>query len=92
MTVPDDEARAQCVPNTFLYLFPGLCPKKIHTDGLGFFRVLCAKLRLDGTFDFSALAKATPGYVGADLSALAGAAGIIGVKRIFNSFSDGTGP
>jgi ribosome biogenesis ATPase len=41
-------------------------------------------------FDFTALAKATPGYVGADLSALAGAAGIIAVKRIFKSFSDGT--
>lgn len=30
MTVPDDEARAQCVANTFF--FP-----KIHIDGLGFF-------------------------------------------------------
>ena len=46
-------------------------------------------MRLDGTFDFNALAKATPGYVGADLSALAGAAGIIAVKRIFKSFSNG---
>ncbi|KAH9955936.1 ribosome biogenesis ATPase RIX7 [Russula dissimulans] len=53
-------------------------------------RVLCAKLRLDGTFDFNALAKATPGYVGADLSALAGAAGIIAVKRIFKTISNGT--
>ncbi|KAH9969186.1 P-loop containing nucleoside triphosphate hydrolase protein [Lactifluus volemus] len=53
-------------------------------------RVLCAKLRLDGMFDFNVLAKATPGYVGADLSALAGAAGIIAVKRIFKSLSDGT--
>jgi ribosome biogenesis ATPase len=53
-------------------------------------RVICAKLRLDGTFDFNALGKATPGYVGADLSALAGAAGIIAVKRIFKSFSDDT--
>jgi len=53
-------------------------------------RVLCAKLRLDGTFDFNALAKATPGYVGADLSALTGAAGIIAVKRIFKTLSDGT--
>src|SRR5712691_10091150 len=51
-------------------------------------RVLCAKLRLDGTFDFNALAKATPGYVGSDLSALTGAAGIIAVKRIFNTLSD----
>jgi ribosome biogenesis ATPase len=47
-------------------------------------------LRLDGTFDFNALAKATPGYVGADLSALTGAAGIIAVKRIFKSLSEGT--
>ena len=53
-------------------------------------RVLCSKLRLEGDFDFSALAKATPGYVGADLSALTGAAGIIAVKRIFKEISDGT--
>ena len=52
--------------------------------------MLCAKLRLDGQFDFNALAKATPGYVGADLSALTGAAGIIAVKRIFKSLSDAT--
>ncbi|KAI0246796.1 P-loop containing nucleoside triphosphate hydrolase protein [Lactifluus subvellereus] len=37
-------------------------------------RVLCVKLRLDGIFDFNALAKATPGYVGADSSALTEAA------------------
>jgi ribosome biogenesis ATPase len=37
-----------------------------------------------------ALAKATPGYVGADLAALTGAAGIIAVKRIFKQLSDGT--
>jgi ribosome biogenesis ATPase len=36
------------------------------------------------------LAKATPGYVGADLAALTGAAGIIAVKRIFKQLSDGT--
>ena len=53
-------------------------------------RVLCAKLRLDGTFDFNAPAKATPGYVGADLSALTGAAGIIAVKWVFKTLSDGT--
>ena len=52
--------------------------------------MLCAKLRLDGTFDYNALAKATPGYVGADLSALTGAAGIIAVKRIFKSISEGS--
>lgn len=38
---------------------------------------------MDGDFDFLALAKSTPGYVGADLAALTGAAGIIAVKRIF---------
>ncbi|KXN82978.1 hypothetical protein AN958_01983 [Leucoagaricus sp. SymC.cos] len=53
-------------------------------------RVLCAKLRLSGDFDFNALAKATPGYVGADLAALTGAAGIIAVKRIFKQLSEGT--
>ncbi|KAG6811479.1 hypothetical protein H0H92_007251 [Tricholoma furcatifolium] len=53
-------------------------------------KVLCAKLRLAGDFDFSALAKATPGYVGADLSALTGAAGIIAVKRIFKQLSEGS--
>lgn len=46
-------------------------------------RVLSQKLRLAGDFDFRALAKQTPGYVGADLSALTGAAGVIAVKRIF---------
>jgi len=53
-------------------------------------RVLCAKLRLEGDFNFFALAKATPGYVGADLSALTGAAGIIAVKRIFKQLYDGS--
>ncbi|KAH0833427.1 P-loop containing nucleoside triphosphate hydrolase protein [Lanmaoa asiatica] len=53
-------------------------------------RVLCAKLRLEGDFDYASLAKATPGYVGADLSALTGAAGVIAVKRIFQELSDGT--
>ena len=51
-------------------------------------RVLLARLRLDGNFDLSILAKATPGYVGADLAALTGAAGIIAVKRIFKQLSD----
>lgn len=46
-------------------------------------RVQCSKLRLAGDFDYRSLAKQTPGYVGADLGALTGAAGIIAVKRIF---------
>jgi ribosome biogenesis ATPase len=52
--------------------------------------VQSSKLRLQGNFDFVALAKATPGYVGADLASLTGAAGIIAVKRIFQQLSDGT--
>ncbi|KAL0945516.1 hypothetical protein HGRIS_000999 [Hohenbuehelia grisea] len=52
--------------------------------------VLCSKLRLEGAFDFAAMAKVTPGYVGADLAALTGAAGIIAVKRIFRQLSEGT--
>lgn len=52
--------------------------------------MLCSKLRLEGDFNYTALAKATPGYVGADLTALIGAAGIIAVKRIFQQISDGT--
>lgn len=46
-------------------------------------RVLSQKLRLAGDFDFRSLAKQTPGFVGADLGALTGAAGVIAVKRIF---------
>jgi ribosome biogenesis ATPase len=46
-------------------------------------RVLAAKLRLDGEFDFALLARHTPGYVGADLSALANEAAVIAVNRIF---------
>ncbi|KAI9493299.1 P-loop containing nucleoside triphosphate hydrolase protein [Zychaea mexicana] len=46
-------------------------------------RVLAEKLRLEGKFDFLALARATPGYVGADLQALITQAGVIAVKRIF---------
>jgi ribosome biogenesis ATPase len=46
-------------------------------------KVLCSNLTLSGDFDFRALAKATPGYVGADLASLAGAAGVIAVKRMF---------
>ncbi|KAJ2878818.1 Ribosome biogenesis ATPase rix7, partial [Coemansia asiatica] len=47
-------------------------------------RVLCSKLLLSGDFDIRELAKRTPGYVGADLTALTTAAGMIAVKRIFH--------
>ena len=55
-------------------------------------RVLSQKLRLAGDFDFRALAKQTPGYVGADLSALTGAAGVIAVKRIFEDLGNSLPP
>lgn len=44
---------------------------------------MAEKLRLEGDFDFPSLARATPGYVGADLQALITQAGVIAVKRIF---------
>ncbi|WVQ86085.1 hypothetical protein IAT38_008253 [Cryptococcus sp. DSM 104549] len=53
-------------------------------------RVLCSKLRLSGDVDFRALAKSTPGYIGADLTALTTEAGVIAVKRIFEEMGDGT--
>lgn len=54
-------------------------------------RVLMSKLKLSGNFNYTFLAKSTPGYVGADLSALTGAAGVIAVKRIFEQLSSGAG-
>lgn len=83
MGVPDDDARAKCVCESFKLLQLTVIPIRI-------LRVLCAKLRLEGDFNFTALAKATPGYVGADLAALTGAAGIMAVKRIFRQLSDGS--
>ncbi|ORY31232.1 putative helicase [Naematelia encephala] len=52
-------------------------------------KVLCDKLRLSGDVDFRSLAKATPGYVGADLTSLATEAGVIAVKRIFEDIGEG---
>ncbi|KAJ2630455.1 Ribosome biogenesis ATPase rix7 [Coemansia sp. RSA 1290] len=49
--------------------------------------VLCRPLRLSGEFDFEELAKRTPGYVGADLTALVTAAGMIAVKRILHALN-----
>ena len=45
---------------------------------------MCEKLRLSGDFNFTDLAKRTPGFVGADLQALSAAAGIIAVKRMIS--------
>lgn len=48
-------------------------------------RVLSSRLKLSGDVDFRRLAKATPGYVGADLTALTSAAGVNAIKRIFST-------
>ena len=45
--------------------------------------MLCENLRLSGDFDFKELAKKTPGFVGADLSALAAEAGAVAMRRIY---------
>jgi ribosome biogenesis ATPase len=52
---------------------------------------MCGKLKLDGTIKFEELAKITPGYVGADLNALMGEAGMIAVKRIFGELNQNEG-
>jgi ribosome biogenesis ATPase len=82
MGVPDEDARARWVIST-------VCASLILIIHR-ILEVLCSKLKLEGNFDFKALAKATPGYVGADLSALTSAAGIIAVKRMFKQLADGT--
>lgn len=46
-------------------------------------QILCKKLKLEEPFDFDRLAALTPGYVGADLLALATRAASTAVKRIF---------
>ncbi|KAJ1542143.1 hypothetical protein HK405_010185 [Cladochytrium tenue] len=46
---------------------------------------ICSKIRLSGDFDFVQLAKLTPGFVGADLQALTSEAGLVAVRRIFQS-------
>ena len=84
MGVPDEDARNKSV---FLHSGPHQVVSRYNYRIL---RVLCTRLRLEGDFDYASLAKATPGYVGADLSALTGAAGVIAVKRIFKELSEGT--
>ncbi|GMH42226.1 hypothetical protein BSKO_10145 [Bryopsis sp. KO-2023] len=46
--------------------------------------VMCKKLRLEGNFDFGAVARKTPGFVGADLEALAKEAAAVAITRIFS--------
>ena len=53
-------------------------------------QVLARRLRLEGTFDFAAVAAKTPGYVGADLAALTKEAGAVAIARVFSSIRPAT--
>ncbi|KAK8651713.1 hypothetical protein V6N13_141299 [Hibiscus sabdariffa] len=46
--------------------------------------VITSNLRLEGSFDLLKIARATPGFVGADLAALANKAGNLAMKRIID--------
>ncbi|OQR66283.1 nuclear valosin-containing protein-like [Tropilaelaps mercedesae] len=48
-------------------------------------RVLCKTLRLEGDFDFDRVAHLTPGFVGADLTALTREATVLAVRRLIRS-------
>lgn len=52
-------------------------------------KTMTSKLKLDETeFNYRELAKLTPGFVGADLKSLVTAAGVVAIKRIFESLSE----
>ncbi|KAK7246860.1 hypothetical protein RIF29_41730 [Crotalaria pallida] len=46
--------------------------------------VLTRNLKLDGSFDLRKIARSTPGFVGADLAALANKAGNLAMKRVID--------
>lgn len=56
-------------------------PRHLHK----ILQVLARRMRLEGTFDFEAVAAKTPGYVGADLSALTKEAGATAITRVFST-------
>ena len=47
-------------------------------------KTMSKNMRLDGQFDFASIARKTPGFVGADLSALIKEAAVLAVNRIFH--------
>ena len=53
--------------------------------------VMCRALRLEGSLELGAIARATPGFVGADLSALTKEAAAAAVGRIFRGIDAGAG-
>lgn len=52
--------------------------------------VLTNKMRLSGDFDFNAMARRTPGFVGADLASLCKEAASIAVNRVFHQLATST--
>lgn len=48
-------------------------------------RAMTKDMRLDGEFDYKALARRTPGYVGADVRSLAKEAAVLAINRIFHN-------
>ena len=82
--VPDEVGREKSVIIYFSY--PEL--PVANTIICRILRVLSKKLRLAGDFDFRKLARMTPGFVGADLTALTAAAGVCAIKRIFNNLPE----
>eukprot|EP01124_Arcella_intermedia_P005495 TRINITY_DN1324_c0_g2_i1.p1 TRINITY_DN1324_c0_g2~~TRINITY_DN1324_c0_g2_i1.p1 ORF type:complete len:790 (+),score=188.92 TRINITY_DN1324_c0_g2_i1:842-3211(+) len=51
-------------------------------------KVMTKGLKLDGNFDFSSIAKRTPGYVGADLQSLIKEAAKFAINRIFSKLEN----
>lgn len=54
-------------------------------------RVLCRNLTLSSEFDYESIAKNTPGYVGADLTALTREAAMLAVNRVFKDLQSRPG-
>ena len=55
-----------------------------ETSRIKILHVMCAKMKLEGDFDFALVARKTPGFVGADLEALTREAAAVAVTRIFS--------
>ena len=55
-----------------------------ETSRIKILQVMCAKMKLEGDFDFALVARKTPGFVGADLEALTREAAAVAVTRIFS--------
>lgn len=71
--VPNEIGRAQILKGRVLY-----------GDLLSNAVVLSSSMKLEGNFDFVEIAKKTPGFVGADLTALTKEAANVAISRIFS--------